>query len=199
MANTLAPFGFSQYRGTGSAPTFEQAVRSIALTAAAIYSGDPVTTVGADGTVARTAAGGTIAIAGIFVGCKYVSAALGRTVWSAYWPGSGSAMAGTTVEAYLITDPNAQFLVQSGTAAAIGPANIGENVDLAQGTGSAITGISGAYVNQATLANTATLPFRVVAMHTFPAGTNGTDSASANNMVIVAFNNVETRALIGIV
>jgi len=37
MANTFAPFGFSQYRGTGSAPTYEQTSRSIALTAGAIY------------------------------------------------------------------------------------------------------------------------------------------------------------------
>ena len=41
MANTAAPFGFRQYSGTGSAPTYEQVAVRVAYNASAIYYGDP--------------------------------------------------------------------------------------------------------------------------------------------------------------
>ncbi len=198
MANTFAPFGFAQYRGTGSAPTYEQVPRTIALTASAIYAGDPVTTQ-SDGTVAQSVAG-TTQIAGIFVGCKYLSAALGRTVWSPFWPGSGAAAANSVPEAYIINDPNAQFQVQSGNAGTpVAQTDVGANINFAIGTGNAITGVSGAYANQATIATTATLPFRIVGLITNPPGGPGTDSSSNGNWIVVAFNNVDTKSLTGIV
>lgn len=197
MANTFAPFGFSQYKGTGSAPTYEQTPRTIALTAGAIYQGDPVTSQ-SDGTIAQSVAG-TTQIAGIFVGCDYISATLLRRVWSPYWPGSGSALAGTVVNAYIINDPNAQFLCQSGNAGSpVAAINVGENINFAIGTGNALNGQSGAYANQATLnPATTTLPFRVVALHQNPPGSNGTDITSNGNFIVVAFNNVDTRVLTG--
>ena len=43
MPNTNAPFGFRQYRGLGSAPTYEQSVRLVKSdNTTAIYFGDPV-------------------------------------------------------------------------------------------------------------------------------------------------------------
>ena len=42
MANTNAPFGFRQYSGTGSAPTYEQVAVQIAYNATNIFFGDPV-------------------------------------------------------------------------------------------------------------------------------------------------------------
>jgi hypothetical protein len=43
MANTFAPFGFDQYKGTGAAPTFEQVPAAIATAnTTPIFSGDPV-------------------------------------------------------------------------------------------------------------------------------------------------------------
>jgi len=197
MANNFAPNGFLQDSGTGSAPTYEQVERQIALTAGAIYSGDPVTSQ-SDGTIAQAVAG-TTQIAGIFAGCEYISATLNRAVWSPYWPGSGSALANTSVKAYIVNDPNAQFLVQSGNAGtAVGLADIGANINFAIGTGNALTGQSGAYANQATIAAaTTTLPFRIVGLYTFPPGANGTDTSSNGNKIYVAFNNVDTRVLTG--
>jgi hypothetical protein len=43
----------------------------------------------------------------------------------------------------------------------------------------------------------ATEPFRIVSLVTQPPGSNGTD-AGAYNYVIVAFNNVSTKSLVGI-
>lgn len=198
MANTFAPFGFAQASGLGSAPTYEMKSRQIALTATAIYLNDPVTSQ-SDGTVAQSAPG-TTQIAGIFAGCSFISAATGQRIWSKYWPGSGSALANTIVTALIIDDPNAQFIVQSGNAGTpVTEADVGANIQFAIGAGNALTGLSGAYANQATIATTATLPFRIRGIVTNPPGGPGTDASSNGNWIIVAFNNVDTKSLTGIV
>ena len=186
MANTNAPFGFRQYRGLGSAPTYEQSVRLVKSdNTTAIYFGDPVSNLNT-GYITRATAG-TAQISGIFAGCKYLSTSQKRTVWSNYWPGSDAA---ADVEAYIIDDPNAQFLVQAG-GTAIGLADMGLNIQFNLGTGNSATGISGAYVESPTV--TATLPFRIIGFDVDPPGSNGTDITSAYNYVIVAFNNVTSR------
>ena len=196
MANTNAPFGFSQYSGTGSAPTYEQVPVQIAYNASAIYFGDPVEP-DANGQVIRgdgtTAAAG---IAGIFVGCKYLSTSQKRTVWSNYWPGSDVASS-QTVEGYIVNDPNAKFVAQTGsTAATQSTVNLLVGYDI--GTGNASNGLSGAFVDVTTAAAaTTTLPFRVLGLVVDPPGSAGTE-AGAYNRVIVAFNNVTTKNATGI-
>lgn len=194
MANSNTPFGFQQYSGTGSAPTYEQVPVIIGYNTTNIFFGDPVEPVN-DGTVAQgdgtTAAAG---IAGVFVGCKYLSVSQKRTVWSNFYPG-GTDPASGTIEGYIINDPNAKFVVQSdGTGVAT--TDIGATVGYAIGSGNTANGISGAY-----LANigptTATLPFRIVGLVVDPPGTPGTASG-AYNKVIVAFNNVTTKNQTGI-
>lgn len=196
MANIQAPFGFSQYTGTGSDPTYEQVTKAISsANGTAIYTGDPVTQLGT-GYIALSSPGAT-QIDGIFVGCKYLSTSQKRMVVSPYWPGSDAT---GDVEAYVITDPNAKFLVQAGGSTTLGVlfADIGANINFAVGTPNAATGRSGAYADQTTINTTATLPFRVVALITDPPGANGTDSVSAYNFIVVAFNNVGTKSLTGI-
>lgn len=188
MANTNAPFGFRQYRGLGSAPTYEQSVRLIKSdNTTAIYFGDPVSNLNTGYITRATASPGTAQISGIFVGCKYLSTSQKRTVWSNYWPGAD---ASADVEAYVVDDPNAQFVVQAG-GTAIGLADMGLNIQFNLGTGNANTGISGAYVESPAV--TATLPFRIIGFIESPPGANGTDIASAYNQIIVAFNNVTSR------
>lgn len=201
MANVFVPNGFNQYRGTGSSPTYEQVPGQIAASTAAIFFGDPVfrLATGATGTLAGATTGpgpGTTPIAGIFIGCKYLSVAQKRTVWSNYWPGSDVAT-GQFAEGYFINDPNAQFIAQVGVSTTTGVTalQVGLNVQFAYGTGNTFNGISGAYVDiSVTPAVTATLPFRVVGLLTDPPGANGTiGNGAANNSVILAFNNVETK------
>ena len=186
MPNTNAPFGFRQYRGLGSAPTYEQSVRLVKSdNTTAIYFGDPVSNLNT-GYITRATAG-TAQISGIFAGCKYLSTSQKRIVWSNYWPGAD---ASADVEAYIIDDPNAQFLVQAG-GTAIGLADMGLNIQFNLGTGNASTGISGAFVESPAV--TATLPFRIIGFIESPPGANGTDIASAYNQIIVGFNNVTSR------
>lgn len=190
MANVQAPFGFRQVKGTGSSPTYEQVLMKVASgNATAIFFGDAVVPVTGSATgYIKQATASTVALAGIFVGCKYVSVSQKRTVWSNYWPGSD---ANGDVDAYVVNDPNAQFQAQAG-GTNVGFAVIGQNIQLNVGTGNTATGISGMYVE--TPATTATLPFRVVDIVTAPPGAPGTDGTSAYNLVVVQFNNTLTRA-----
>jgi hypothetical protein len=194
MANTNAPFGFRQISGTGSAPTYEQVTMRVAYNnTTPIYFGDAVIPL-SSGYIGQATAS-TVQVAGIFVGCKYLSTSMKRTVWSNWWPGSDVASTAPDVEAYIVNDPNAKFLVQAG-GTAVGISAINANIQLNVGTGNATSGISGMYVE--TPATTATLPFRVVALVTDPPGANGTDYASAYNQIIVAFNYASTRTTDGV-
>lgn len=190
MSNVQAPFGFSQRSGTGSAPTYEQARMRIASTnATAVFYGDAVVPVTGTATgYIKQATASTVALAGIFVECTYFSTSQKKPVWSNYWPGSDAT---GDVTAYVINDPNAQFLVQAG-GTNVGLSSIGQNIQLNVGTGNTANGISGMYVESP--GTTATLPFRVVDIVTAPPGANGTDSVSAYNYVIVQFNNALSRA-----
>jgi hypothetical protein len=195
MANTNAPFGFSQYSGNGSAPTYEQVAVQIAYNASAIYYGDPVEP-DANGQVIRS--DGTIAaagIAGVFVGCQYLSVSQKRTVWSNYWPGSDVASSQTVI-GYIINDPNAKFVVQTGSTGAT-QSTVNLNIGFDIGSGNTANGLSGAFADVTTAAVTTTLPFRVVGLVVDPPGSAGTE-AGAYNRIIVAFNNVTTKNATGI-
>lgn len=197
MANTFAPFGFSQYSGNGSAPTYEQNVGFCAYNTAAMYFGDPVFQ-NSDGSIYPTTPGTGI-LAGVFVGCKYLSVSQKRTIWSNFW-GAADVASGNTVEVYVVNDPNARFVAQVGGSSSTGLAatDVGANVQFAYGTPNTMSGVSGAYIDiTVTPTTTATLPFKVVGLVTSPPGANGTASG-AYNYAVVAFNNVITKTLTGI-
>lgn len=187
MANTLSPFGFSP-NGTlgGSTPNFRLSRRYIASSnATAIYTGDvvmPVTST-ATGYIVQYSSG-TVPPAGVFMGCKYLSVSQGRQVWSPYWPGSD---ANGDVTAYVIDNPDALFVVQSGTASAVTLANINSNATVNTSTaGTTINGRSGMALG--TIGTTSTYPFIVVDLITTPTGQNGTDITTAYNWVVVGWN-----------
>jgi len=205
MANTNTPFGFKQYGGIGVTPTYEQVVMSIASNnATAIYNGDPVVQL-STGYITQ-ASSNSVAVAGIFVGCKYQSVSQKRTVWMPYWPGSDAT---GDVTAYVVTDPNAQWIVQTAnsntTATAVGLTNVGNNIGFAIGTGNTASGLSGAYADQFTINTTATLPFRILALANYTPGStsplvgiNGNDPTTAYNCIVVGFNNAVGKSLTGI-
>jgi hypothetical protein len=199
MANTNTPFGFQEYYGgAGGAPTFAQSTRRVASTdSTAIFFGDPVMPVvsTANGYITQASPGTTV-VAGIFVGCKYLSTSQKRTVWSRYWPGSDAT---GDVEAYVIDDPNARFVVMgnsttfniTGTLSTYTSSPVGQYAQFAIGTGNTASGQSGAYLN--TLGTTVTYPFIVVDLITSPPGSNGADPTTAYNWVVVGFNNQAAR------
>jgi hypothetical protein len=193
MANTQAYNGFSQYSGNGSAPTYEQVVATIQSTnTTAIFYGDPVEPNAAGYIIQGT---GSASIAGIFAGCKYLSVSQKRTVWSNYWPGSDN---NGNVEAYVVNDPNAIWTVSGDSSTSLWvQAAINANCGYAIGTGNTATGVSGAYLDSTTINTTSTLPFRVLGYVIDPPGANGTETG-AYRKIIVAFNSVSTKTLVGI-
>lgn len=200
MANTLAPNGFLQYQGSaGGAPTFAQSVRKIASgNTTPIFTGDPVTPVvsTANGYITQAVAGTTV-IAGIFVGCKYLSTSQKRTTWSSYWPGSDAT---GDVEAYVIDDPAARFIVQTsgsfapitGTATTQTSGIQGQYAQFAYSTtnGNTATGRSTAYLSAVN--TTVTLPF-IVVDYAVSFG-NGGDPTTQYCNVVVGFNNEVWRS-----
>ena len=170
MANANNPFGLMPLTSaSGSTGNFEMVYAPILYSdTTKIFRGDPVNRE-TTGYVSQWAANDSInAMAGIFWGCHYLSTAIGTTIYSQFWPGADVAStAQNTLYAHIIPVNTAQpskFAVQS-DATGIAFANIGENIDLAMGTGNTTTGASGAYLNASTLGTTATLPFRIVDLY----------------------------------
>jgi hypothetical protein len=200
-SNVNAPFGMRQYRGRGTTPSYEQVAfqnGGIDFNATVIYNGDPVVRAGSgDGTLkqaAGSAGGSTVTMAGIFQGCKYLSTVTKKTEWSNYWPGGSPVTSAnqSTIEAYVINDPNAQFVAQTDSTGFV-QADTGSNVDFNIGTGTAANGLSGAFLIHGG-ATGAAYPFTFQELVLNPPGANGTNSG-AYNVVVVSFNNVETRQL----
>src|ERR1035437_110522 len=201
--NIQAPFGFSQIGTASGAPNFAEnhnpPYRIAAANTTAIFYGDAVKmNASSTGYVEQWANGdggtATKILVGIFIGCSYFSTARGYNVESRYWPGSDAT---GDVRAYVVDDPNSQWKVQAGIGSAITQTSIGTVVDIvATPTGSTVTGQSGMCLSTPT--TTITLPFKVVNVITTPPGAPGTDLTAAYNNVIVAFNNQQYKALLGV-
>lgn len=199
MTNTFAPFGFSQTgNAEGTAPNFALTTRKILYSdTTKIFTGDPVK-MGNGGYVAQWTVGTAVSqLAGIFVGCEYLSTAQGRVIWSPYWPGADTT---TDATAYIIpASPGSfpTFVVQTAnsntTASACTIADIGQNIDVALGSGSTVNGRSTAYADLYTMNTTATLPFRITGL--YPGVGNGSDATSAYNWVIVQANVAGTTGI----
>ena len=197
MANTNAPYGFRQYSGNGSAPTYEQVAVQIAYNTTNIFFGDPVAPTDTGYITQAGTSGGSsdTQIAGVFAGCQYLSTAQKRTVWSNYYPGGTDPVTGT-ITGYIINDPNAKFVAQTDATGAT-QAAINATVGFTIGSGNTSNGLSAAVVKMSTAGTDSTQPFRIVSLVTNPPGANGTE-AGAYNYVVVSFNNVSTKSLVGI-
>jgi len=210
MANTLAPFGFKQFRrADGGAPTAGFDTLSIASSdASVIYTGDVVITAAAGnpnafGNYVTGASSGLSQIRGIFMGCEYYSATVGRKVWSPYFPGSVATSSGTNdVTAWVCTDPDMTYVVQASTTSVITSSMVNLNFgsSVASPAGNTLSGQSLATLASTSGVTTSTLPWRLVDFYSnyAPPGSNGTDNASAGQMVIVAPNNWDRKNLTGI-
>lgn len=202
MANTFAPFGFAVAgRQDGAAWSANQTSYLIAYdNTHQIYTGDVVTLLGTG--YIDTLAPGSTAPCGIFNGCSYISSAQGKLVFSPQFPGADQITNGV-VNAFVIDDPNVQFYVQTGNSVAptvtLTQAMVGANAQYANGTGSTLTGQSGAYLDlHTTPTTTSTFPFRILSMVADPPGANGTDTTTAYGWAKVMWNNEFFRQLTGI-
>ena len=204
MANIQGAFGFAPW-GTASGPVnyaenHNTPYRIASGYATAIYYGDAVrwNVSGPTGYIEQWANGdgstATQILVGIFVGCNYFSTSQQKVIFNKYWPGSDAT---GDVSAYVVDDPNALFKVQAGIGSAITQTSLGRTADIVSTpVGNTVTGISG--MSLSTPTTTVTLPFKVVNLITTPPGANGTDLTSPYNYVIVAMNNQQYKALLGV-
>jgi len=149
----------------------------------------------ANGYIQRATTDATTILAGIFVGCQYLSVSQKRVVWSNYFPAADVNTAQDVI-AYVSDSPNTRFLVQangtafynaSATSSVITSLPIGQYATFNMGTGNSATGISGAYLDA--VSTTAANPFVILDYVCFPPGANGTDPSTNYPYVVVGFNN----------
>jgi len=222
MANTLASptMGFQSFgRQEGSSPSDGMTPVWIASTDPGLFfRGDPVVTAssnpGANNSGAYITSLNTNAITtpgfllrGIFQGCYQFQPGASRVVWSNSYNGAVTGSTGD-IKAYIIDDPDVQFLVQASTKAAILSSQIGFNVGVTYNTttGNTATGYSNITVESTSAIGGSSMPFRLVDFYSAYAppgvpnvGTaafiNGTDNTTPANMVIVRFNNCDRLSL----
>lgn len=194
MANVNAPYGFRNFgHRDGSPPTMGLQKYTLNSSDTNLYfTGDPVGFTG--GTIAPyNGSSGSVPIEGIFAGCEFFSPTVGRQVWSPFFPGSvGSS---SPCNAYLITDPEMQFVVQA-SSLQVGSSQIGQNVNVltsVSSLGNQTTGISAATIASTQVSNSSSFPFVIVDLYSNfappgGAGSNGLDNTTPFNTVVVAPN-----------
>lgn len=178
MANVNAPFGFRPIQSAvGAASNFEMIQANIAYNdTTPIYRGDPVKMLNTGYISQWTASTAVSQLWGIFWGVTYLSSSQGKQVQNFYWPGSDVAStAQSTIVANIIpcTGSASPVFIAQSDSTGVAFADIGQNIDVALGTGSAYNGQSGAYLNVSTAATTATLPFRIIGLAGAAQGAGG--------------------------
>ena len=165
MATTAAPSGARPVNTTSASGSFNGKVQHIKIAsgyATDIFYGDFVKLVSA-GTVEKDTGTTSLTPIGIFLGCKYTDPSTNQMTFNQQWPASTVA---SDAEAYVITDPNVVFLMQSD--AAIAQTAIGANFAVVQTAGSTSIGRSKNAVDGSTVATTNTLPLRIYDFWTGP-------------------------------
>lgn len=199
MANTQAPFGFRQLRRLdGGAPTAGFEKFTILSSDTNLYfTGDPVAS-GTDGNI-TVPSSGAVQIKGVFMGCEYYNASVNRIVFAAYFPGNVGA--GTTVPCWVCTDPDMLYIAQASSAVTVTSSRVGENIGFTvavSSLGNTLSGVS-AVTLSTDIGTSSSYPWRIYDLYSnyAPPGVNGTDNASAGNIVVVAPNNFDRKNLTG--
>lgn len=203
MSVASTPYGFKPLNILGGQP-MSHGVRQYAIPSAyatSIFFGDPVllTLTGAtrgqvqrfNETVAQGTVSATATPVGVFMGCQYTDPTFGK-VFRQYWPG-GTVVAAADAVAFVCDDPDALFQVQADGV--IAQTRIGCNASIIQTVvGNPVTGNSGLCLQASSVANTATLPLRIVDYVNAP----GSSLGDAFTDVIVRFNTHFNRSTTGV-
>jgi hypothetical protein len=187
MANANTPFGLKpvKMQGSGVLSGGLETMYVPASDSTALFIGDPVIKAGsadANGIPSVTRAATTGAITGVVQG--FLPDATGTV--------PKSRAASTAAYVLVSTDPNMVYEIQN--AAGLTAADVGLNANLASGSGSTVTGLSGFQLDDATKATTSTLQLKILGAPQRPDNAFG-----ANNKVLVKINNsTEVAASAGV-
>lgn len=187
MANTNAPNGLTEYAPGGGAAATNSVIRRVKIAyndTQKIYKGDPVKNL-STGYVAQWTAGTAVSqLAGIFIGCQYLSQSLGYVRENALWPGTDVAST-SNVWGYIIpcdlASPQWFVLQMDATGATF--ADIGANLDVTMTAGSTTTGISAVVGTAASLNTTNTLPFKIMQLYD---GIDNTGTGAYAKVIVAA-------------
>jgi len=183
MANIDQPFGLRPIAKVGSVPGGTTGTTKYSIgdsQGTAIFTGDPVKYKN-DGTVEVAGAGDPIL--GVFTGCFYTDPTTKKPTFRDHFPASLSP--GDAV-AFIADDPNQLFIVQQDSVAANAvAADLNLNANLIPGTGSTVTGMSGAEIDSSSKNTTATLQVRLIDFYDTPSN----DATANNSILVVKINN----------
>tara|TARA_R110000868_G_scaffold58911_3_gene181209 strand:+ start:2484 stop:3110 length:627 start_codon:yes stop_codon:yes gene_type:complete len=194
MANIDAAFGLRPYNMLGAGAntngnmTFTIQTTSQAGTSSVIYQGSPVipTSTGLVNIVGA-AAGGTVPLLGVFLGCNYVDLN-GKPVWSPKWPGTSAVLANSVATCEIAAHPDQLFLINCDGAA--DQDFVHENANFSSATsGNATSGLSSAELAVSTVdegSGSDVLNMRIVGYADQP---NSNDPLVAGRLAIVMLNN----------
>ena len=185
MANKDAAFGMRPVKMIGGAPYTggQSRYRIAANYDTAIFQGDMVAQVTGGG-IEVHADGGTVPIVGVFNGCQYTDPTTGEQKFSNFYPASTNA---SDIIAFVIDDPMVIFEIQCNAAFPV--ADLFGNFDIVYtSAGSTTTGISGAELNVADGATTATLSLKCIDISEDPE--NSDVSSDATNVLVVIQNHI---------
>ena len=181
MATTAAPYGARPINTTSASGSYTGKVQHIKIASAydtAIFYGDFVKLVTA-GTVEKDAGTAALTSIGIFMGCKYTDSTSKQMTFNQQWPAD---MAASDAVAYVVTDPEVLFRMQSDETVA--QAALGANASVVQTAGSTSIGNSKCAFDGSTVATTNTFPVKVVDFVDGPTSSVGDTYTD----VIVKFN-----------
>ncbi len=160
MATVASPYGLRPTNILGGQP-MSHGLRQYKIASnynTSIFQGDLVKLV-VGGTIEKDTGTTTALPVGVFWGVEFESPAYGLNHKNS-WTAGTNVKANTTVWAYVYDDPDMLFEIQADEAVAQN--GIGTNAPLVQGSGNAATGLSGVKLDGGSIANSATLPLRIV-------------------------------------
>tara|TARA_R100000234_G_scaffold57696_1_gene34882 strand:+ start:370 stop:987 length:618 start_codon:yes stop_codon:yes gene_type:complete len=195
MANIDAAFGLRPYEKSGARYN-NQGITAYPInfdglttgTTSLIWTGTPVIPLSSGLIdVPGAAAGGTVPLLGVFMGCKYI-ATDGTPTWAPYWPGYAAVKASTEAIAYVCDDPNSLFVINANGAlpdnALFANANFATAI-----TGTNSSGYSLGELDVATINTTASLNMRIVGFDDEASVDSGAvDKTVAGRLAIVKLN-----------
>ena len=196
MANIDAAFGLRPYERSGSNYN-NQGVNAYPInfdglttgTTNKIWTGSPVKPLGSGLIdIVGAVSGGTVALLGVFMGCKY-TALDGTPTWSAHWPGYASIKATTEAIAYVADNPHALFVINADGA--LPDSDLFKNAQMVTAQdGNATSGYSSAELD-ATSAAAAEAAFnlKIVGFDDTASTSSGSvDKTAAGRLAIVKLN-----------
>lgn len=160
MADTASPLGFRPVNLIGG-QVYAGSTRMLPIVsgyATSIFYGDAVKLINT-GYINKDTGTATMTPVGIFMGVNYMDPVYGFTTRQ-MWTASTTTLNSEAAMAVICDDPDAIFQIQA--SASLTQAALGQNAAVVQNAGDAASGNSRVSLNAASVADTNTLPIRIV-------------------------------------